>query len=52
MDGWVSTYVAIARGEQAGVSGDVAMLTGHPAQSFDEFLDENPQTWPHLLPTG
>jgi NAD(P)H dehydrogenase (quinone) len=50
VDGWVSTYVAIARGEQSGVSDDVETLTGHPAQSFDEFLDENPDTWAHLLP--
>jgi uncharacterized protein YbjT (DUF2867 family) len=48
VDGWVSTYVAIARGEVDGVSGDILAVTGHDAQRFDEFLDENPESWAHL----
>jgi uncharacterized protein YbjT (DUF2867 family) len=31
VDAWVSTYTAIANGEMAGVTDDVARLTGHPA---------------------
>jgi NAD(P)H dehydrogenase (quinone) len=50
VDGWVSTYVAIAKGETAGVSGDVLAVTGHDALAFDYFLAENPSTWAHLLP--
>ena len=49
VDGWVSTYVAIAKGETAGVSGDVLAVTGHDALAFDYFLAENPSTWAHLL---
>ncbi len=48
VDGWVSTYIAIARGEVAGVSGDVLAVTGHEPQPFDEFLVENPDSWAHL----
>ena len=38
VDGWVTSYVAIARGEVAAVSDTVPRLTGHPATSFAEFL--------------
>ena len=38
LDAWVSTYVAIAEGEVAAVSGDVERLTGHPARSLEEAL--------------
>ena len=34
----VSTYTAIAAGELAGVSEDVAVLTGHPATSLAQVL--------------
>jgi hypothetical protein len=30
VDGWVSTYTAIAHGELAGVTEDIPHLTGHP----------------------
>ena len=36
--GWVTSYVAIARGEVATVSDTVPRLTGHPARSFAEYL--------------
>ena len=36
VDGWVSTCTAIAAGELAGVSDDVARLTGRRATSFGE----------------
>lgn len=38
VDAWVSTYLAIAKGEPAGVADDVARLTGHPATSLVELL--------------
>ncbi len=50
VDGWVSTYIAIARGEVAGISGDILAVTGHEPQRFDDFLAENPASWAHLLP--
>jgi len=36
--GWVTSYVAISKGEVEAVSDTVPRLTGHPAQSFAEYL--------------
>ncbi|GAA2032100.1 SDR family oxidoreductase [Pseudokineococcus marinus] len=38
VDGWVSTYTAVARGEMDVVSGDVERLTGHRPRSLAEVL--------------
>ncbi|WIM98364.1 SDR family oxidoreductase [Actinoplanes oblitus] len=38
LDAWVSTYTAIAAGELAGVTTDVATLTGRPATSVATLL--------------
>jgi len=38
VDAWVSTYTAIAAGELAAVTDDVARLAGHPATSLAELL--------------
>jgi len=38
VDAWVSTYTAIAAGELAEVSEDVAAVTGHPATSLAQVL--------------
>lgn len=38
LDAWVSTYTAIAVGEFAAISDDVALLTGHPATPLREVL--------------
>jgi uncharacterized protein YbjT (DUF2867 family) len=38
VDAWVSTYLAIANGELAGVTADVPELTGRPATSLAELL--------------
>jgi uncharacterized protein YbjT (DUF2867 family) len=35
---WVSTYLAIAAGELAGVTDDVASLARHPARTLEEVL--------------
>ncbi|GAA1615459.1 SDR family oxidoreductase [Actinoplanes couchii] len=40
VDAWVSTYTAIAAGELAGVTTDVADLTGHPATSLEQLLSQ------------
>ncbi len=40
-DAWVSTYTAIARGECAGVSDDVRMLTGRRPKTLAELLAAN-----------
>lgn len=40
LEAWVSTYLAIARGEVAEVTGDVPRLTGHPARRLEEVLGD------------
>ncbi|GAA2998005.1 SDR family oxidoreductase [Streptomyces fulvorobeus] len=47
--GWVTSYEAIAAGEMATVSDAVPTLTGHRAKSFATYLDENPESYRHLL---
>jgi NAD(P)H dehydrogenase (quinone) len=49
VDGWVSTYVAIAKGELERVTEDVPRLTGHPATGFDDVLRAHPESYAHLL---
>lgn len=48
VDGWVSSYTAIAHGELATPSPVVRRLSGRPAQSLPEWLALNPQEWAHL----
>lgn len=48
VDGWVSSYTAIAAGELEQTSPTVRRLSGRPAQSFTEWLTVNPQAWAHL----
>ncbi|MFD8100345.1 SDR family oxidoreductase [Nocardia fluminea] len=43
VDGWVSTYTSIARGDLAQVTDAVPHLTGHPATDFREFLTTLPK---------
>ncbi|TYK93010.1 SDR family NAD(P)-dependent oxidoreductase, partial [Streptococcus pyogenes] len=40
-DAWVSTYTAIAAGEQSGISPAIETVLGRPAKSLDQFLTEN-----------
>jgi NAD(P)H dehydrogenase (quinone) len=48
VDGWVSSYAAIAAGELARVSDTVERLVERPAQSFAAWLDDYPEEWAHL----
>jgi NAD(P)H dehydrogenase (quinone) len=48
VDGWVSTYTAIANGDLERVSGDLAALAGHPPMRLAEFLRDNPDSYRHL----
>ncbi|MFD6396758.1 SDR family oxidoreductase [Nocardia sp. NPDC060249] len=43
VDGWVSTYTAIAQGDLAHVTDAVPHLTGHPATDFRDFLTTLPK---------
>jgi uncharacterized protein YbjT (DUF2867 family) len=45
VDGWVTSYVAIAKGELDVVSDAVPAITGHPAQSLPGWLAANPEAW-------
>ena len=49
IDGWVTSYAAIAAGETDVLSDTVPRLTGHEAQTLDEFLDQHPESYQHLL---
>lgn len=48
VDGWVTSYLAIARGELEVVSEAVHDLTGHRPQSLREFLTRHPEAYAHL----
>ena len=48
LEGWVTSYTAIAAGELAAVTGDVAKLAGHPAVGLEEMMRRNPASWAHL----
>jgi uncharacterized protein YbjT (DUF2867 family) len=51
IEGWVTSYVAIATGEMATVSDAVERVTGHPPQALEPFLRANPHLWAHLVQT-
>jgi NAD(P)H dehydrogenase (quinone) len=48
VDGWVTTYVAIANGDLEAVSDDVAAVAGHPPMRLAEFLRANPDSYRRL----
>lgn len=50
IEGWISSYVAIAKGELDVVTETVPRLTGHPGMTLPEFLDRYPESYAHLLP--
>jgi NAD(P)H dehydrogenase (quinone) len=49
VEGWVSSYAAIAAGEMEVVSATVGNLTGHPPMGLTEFLRRHPESYRHLL---
>lgn len=50
VEGWVSTYLAIATGKMGPPSDIIERLTGTPAQTLAEFLRAHPESYQHLLP--
>lgn len=48
VEGWASSYAAIASGELDVVSPTVSDLTGHPAQSIEGFLRRHPSALSHV----
>ena len=51
VEGWVTSYAAIAAGELDVVSTTVGELTGHPPMGLAEFLRRYPEIYRHLLST-
>ena len=48
IEGWVTSYLAIAAGELSTVTDVVPPLTGHPARTVAEHLRAHPEDWAHL----
>lgn len=48
VEGWVTSYLAIASGEMATVSDAVETLTGHPPRSIEDYLHSHPESHRHL----
>jgi NAD(P)H dehydrogenase (quinone) len=51
VEGWVTSYAAMAAGEMDVVSDAVGELTGHAPMAFPEFLRRYPESYRHLLTT-
>ncbi len=45
VEGWVTSYLAIANGEMDVVSNAVETLTGHRAQTLEDFLAAHPESY-------
>lgn len=50
VEGWVTSYAAIATGEMDVVSDTVLKVTGKPAQRLEPFLRANPALWEKFVP--
>jgi NAD(P)H dehydrogenase (quinone) len=48
VEGWVTSYVAIARGELDDVSDVVERLSGHPPMTLAALLERYPESWARL----
>jgi len=49
IEGWVTTYVAIAEGELERISPDIERLTGRRPMTLADFLRDNPDSYSHLV---
>jgi NAD(P)H dehydrogenase (quinone) len=49
VEGWVTTYAAVAAGELDVVSDTVLTLTGHTPQSVPDYLRSHPESFSHLV---
>ncbi|MFP3914125.1 MAG: NAD(P)H-binding protein [Actinomycetota bacterium] len=52
VEGWVTSFLAIANGEIARVSDAVPSVTGHPARRLDDVLSQHPELYRHLTEPG
>jgi len=49
VDGWVTTYTAIAAGEEARVSDSVRLLSGHASVALAGYVEANPECLAHVV---
>jgi uncharacterized protein YbjT (DUF2867 family) len=49
IEGWISSYVAVANGEMDLVTETVPLLAGHQAMTLPEFLERHPESYSHLI---
>jgi len=49
IEGWVTSYAAIAAGDLEPVSDTVERVTGRPPRSLRDFLREHPESYRHLV---
>jgi uncharacterized protein YbjT (DUF2867 family) len=49
VEGWITTYAAMAEGELEKVTDTVERLTGHEPINLEEFLARNPSSYQHLV---
>jgi NAD(P)H dehydrogenase (quinone) len=48
IEGWVTTYAAIAASELDVVTDHVERIAGHPPMTLTELLQRHPESWEHL----
>jgi uncharacterized protein YbjT (DUF2867 family) len=48
IEGWVTSYAAVASGELDLVSEGVERLAGHPPQALEPFIRAHPDLWAHI----
>jgi hypothetical protein len=48
VEGWVTSYAAIATGEMDVVADTVRTLAGHPPQTLADYLREHPDSYRHI----
>ena len=49
VEGWVTTYAAVAAGELDVVTDTVQRMAGHEPMTLEDFLRDNPDSYQHLL---
>ena len=49
VEGWITSYAAVASGELAVVSDTVEHVAGHPPQSLEDYLRAHPEDSAHLV---
>jgi NAD(P)H dehydrogenase (quinone) len=49
IEGWITTYVAIAKGELAEPTSTVRDLAGHDPQRLEALLEQHPESYAHLI---